>query len=199
MRCTIASLGGEVKTFSLRVTRRAEKSLGASRNGVSLKSNVCCVTVPGYAVSGRLGVGAPNGTPADIISKPNQEIAAGLADPKLKTRLNGTRWRANTNVAFRLRKIRRRRNRKVDQGGEVRGRQAGRMRRSSEHSISPRSAICVRPMSALGHNPTFGKVRTISALSPKADIRLKFQRFFQEPWIASHPCTHDKFISFCDS
>jgi tripartite-type tricarboxylate transporter receptor subunit TctC len=43
--------------------------------------------VPGYAVSGRSGVGAPNGTPADVISKLNTEIAAGLADPKLKTRL----------------------------------------------------------------------------------------------------------------
>ena len=34
-----------------------------------------------------LGVGAPNSTRADIVSKLNQEIAAGLADPKLKTRL----------------------------------------------------------------------------------------------------------------
>jgi len=33
------------------------------------------------------GVGAPKGTPVDIIDKLNKEINAGLADPKLKARL----------------------------------------------------------------------------------------------------------------
>jgi len=33
------------------------------------------------------GVGAPKGTPVDIIEKLNKEIEAGLADPKLKARL----------------------------------------------------------------------------------------------------------------
>ena len=33
------------------------------------------------------GVGAPKGTPAEIIDKLNKEINAGLADPKIKARL----------------------------------------------------------------------------------------------------------------
>jgi tripartite-type tricarboxylate transporter receptor subunit TctC len=32
-------------------------------------------------------VGAPKGTPAEVIDKINKEINAGLADPKLKARL----------------------------------------------------------------------------------------------------------------
>jgi tripartite-type tricarboxylate transporter receptor subunit TctC len=43
--------------------------------------------VPGYEASGVGGVGAPRGTPAEIIDKLNQEINAGLADPKMKARL----------------------------------------------------------------------------------------------------------------
>ena len=44
-------------------------------------------TVPGYEASGLFGVGAPKGTPAEIIEKLNKEVNAGLADPKLKQRL----------------------------------------------------------------------------------------------------------------
>jgi tripartite-type tricarboxylate transporter receptor subunit TctC len=43
--------------------------------------------VPGYEVSGWLGVGAPRNTPAAIIDKLNKEINAGLADPKLRAQL----------------------------------------------------------------------------------------------------------------
>jgi tripartite-type tricarboxylate transporter receptor subunit TctC len=43
--------------------------------------------VPGYEVSGWLGIGAPKNTPAAIIDKLNKEINAGLADPKLKAQL----------------------------------------------------------------------------------------------------------------
>jgi tripartite-type tricarboxylate transporter receptor subunit TctC len=43
--------------------------------------------VPGYESSGWYGVGAPTGTPAEIVSKLNNEINAGLADPNMKTRL----------------------------------------------------------------------------------------------------------------
>jgi tripartite-type tricarboxylate transporter receptor subunit TctC len=42
--------------------------------------------VPGYAVSGWLGIGAPNGTPAEIINRLNKEINAVLADPGIKAR-----------------------------------------------------------------------------------------------------------------
>jgi tripartite-type tricarboxylate transporter receptor subunit TctC len=43
--------------------------------------------VPNYEASVWYGVGAPKNTPAEIISKLNREINAGLADPKVKARL----------------------------------------------------------------------------------------------------------------
>jgi tripartite-type tricarboxylate transporter receptor subunit TctC len=43
--------------------------------------------VPGYDVSGWLGVGAPKGTPTDILDKLNKEINAGLGDPKVAARI----------------------------------------------------------------------------------------------------------------
>jgi tripartite-type tricarboxylate transporter receptor subunit TctC len=43
--------------------------------------------VPGYEITAWYGVGAPQGTPAEVIDKINTEITAGLADPKMKVRL----------------------------------------------------------------------------------------------------------------
>jgi tripartite-type tricarboxylate transporter receptor subunit TctC len=43
--------------------------------------------LPGYEASGWLGVGAPKNTPAEVIDKLNKEISAGLADPKIKSRI----------------------------------------------------------------------------------------------------------------
>jgi tripartite-type tricarboxylate transporter receptor subunit TctC len=43
--------------------------------------------VPGYEITAWFGVGAPRGTPAEVIDKINTEITAGLADPKMKARL----------------------------------------------------------------------------------------------------------------
>src|SRR5712671_3621856 len=43
--------------------------------------------LPGYGASGWQGIGAPKNTPPQIIDKLNQEINAGLADPKVKARL----------------------------------------------------------------------------------------------------------------
>ena len=43
--------------------------------------------VPGYETSAWQGIGAPKNTPAEIINKLNKEINAGLADPKIKTRI----------------------------------------------------------------------------------------------------------------
>ena len=42
--------------------------------------------VPGYEASQWYGLGAPRGTPAEVIDKLNKEINAALADPKMKTR-----------------------------------------------------------------------------------------------------------------
>ena len=42
--------------------------------------------VPGYEVSAWYGVGAPRGTPAEVVDRIGREINAGLADPKMKER-----------------------------------------------------------------------------------------------------------------
>jgi tripartite-type tricarboxylate transporter receptor subunit TctC len=42
--------------------------------------------VPGYEASNWWGIGAPRNTPAAIVDKLNQEINAGLADPRMKAR-----------------------------------------------------------------------------------------------------------------
>ena len=44
-------------------------------------------TVPGYETSAWQGVGAPKGTPADIVDLLNKQINAGLADDTIKQRL----------------------------------------------------------------------------------------------------------------
>ncbi len=41
-------------------------------------------SVPGYSVTGWLGIGAPNGTPADIVGRLNTDINAVLADPEVR-------------------------------------------------------------------------------------------------------------------
>jgi tripartite-type tricarboxylate transporter receptor subunit TctC len=46
-------------------------------------------TVPGYEASTWFGIGAPKATPDEIIDMLNSEINAGLADPKMKARLEG--------------------------------------------------------------------------------------------------------------
>ena len=43
--------------------------------------------LPGFESSQWYGVGAPSGTPADVVMKLNKEINAGLADPQLKARM----------------------------------------------------------------------------------------------------------------
>jgi tripartite-type tricarboxylate transporter receptor subunit TctC len=44
-------------------------------------------TVKGYEASAWFGMGAPKGTPKEIVAKLNREINAALADPKMKDRL----------------------------------------------------------------------------------------------------------------
>jgi tripartite-type tricarboxylate transporter receptor subunit TctC len=43
--------------------------------------------VPGYEASGFAGIGAPKGTPAEIMQMLNKELNAGLADSKVKARI----------------------------------------------------------------------------------------------------------------
>jgi tripartite-type tricarboxylate transporter receptor subunit TctC len=44
-------------------------------------------TVAGYEATGWWGMGAPKGTPADVIERLNGDINAALADPALKARI----------------------------------------------------------------------------------------------------------------
>jgi tripartite-type tricarboxylate transporter receptor subunit TctC len=46
-------------------------------------------TLPGYAASTWYGVGAPRGTPAEVVERLNREINAGLADPALAAQFAG--------------------------------------------------------------------------------------------------------------
>jgi len=43
--------------------------------------------VPGYEASGWFGIGAPNGTPSEVVDQLNKQINESLADPKMKARL----------------------------------------------------------------------------------------------------------------
>jgi len=43
--------------------------------------------LPGYEATGFAGIGAPKGTPAAIIATLNKELNAGLADPRIKARI----------------------------------------------------------------------------------------------------------------
>jgi tripartite-type tricarboxylate transporter receptor subunit TctC len=45
--------------------------------------------VPGFETSAWGGIGAPKGTPIEIIAKLNTEINAALADPTMKARIDG--------------------------------------------------------------------------------------------------------------
>ena len=49
--------------------------------------------LPGFEAGDWLGIGAPRGTPPEIIGLLNREITAGITDPKIKARfaeLGGT-------------------------------------------------------------------------------------------------------------
>jgi tripartite-type tricarboxylate transporter receptor subunit TctC len=43
--------------------------------------------LPGYEINAWIGIGAPRGTPAEVIDKLNKEINAGLTDPTISARI----------------------------------------------------------------------------------------------------------------
>ena len=55
--------------------------------------------VPGYEATSWQGVGAPTGTPAGIIDTLNREINAGLADAKLKAKIEALGYSVFTDSA----------------------------------------------------------------------------------------------------
>ena len=68
-------------------TLRALAVTAAARSEVLPDIPTVSEFVPGYEASTWFGVGAPKGTPTGIVDKLNNEINAGLADPKMKARL----------------------------------------------------------------------------------------------------------------
>ena len=103
--CLIAVTGLHLPTCSadrwrcqfplISLVHRIHQSRQAARTGVTTAMRSEALPdlptvgdfVPGYEASAWFGVGAPKGTPAEIIDRLNKEINAGLADPKLKARL----------------------------------------------------------------------------------------------------------------
>ncbi|HTV36536.1 MAG TPA: tripartite tricarboxylate transporter substrate-binding protein, partial [Xanthobacteraceae bacterium] len=79
----IISSIGAIKAGKLRVLAVTTPNRIAALPGVPTVGE----TVPGYSVTGGLGIGAPRETPAEIIGTLNTAINAGLADPALKQRL----------------------------------------------------------------------------------------------------------------
>jgi tripartite-type tricarboxylate transporter receptor subunit TctC len=63
-------------------------SRGARAQSYPTRPVTLIVFVPagGYAVSGWLGVGAPRGTPGEVVDRLNKEINAVLTDPAMMAR-----------------------------------------------------------------------------------------------------------------
>ncbi len=80
---TAVSLGyiraGKLRALAVTTAERSEALPGIPTVGEF---------VPGYEASALNGIGAPQGTPQEIIDRLNREINAGLRDPKLQARLS---------------------------------------------------------------------------------------------------------------
>jgi tripartite-type tricarboxylate transporter receptor subunit TctC len=72
-----------VKTGQL----RALAVTGATRSDAVPELPTVAETVSGYQAASFYGIGAPRNTPAEVVEILNKAVNAGLADPKLKTRL----------------------------------------------------------------------------------------------------------------
>jgi tripartite-type tricarboxylate transporter receptor subunit TctC len=66
---------------------RALAVTGAARSDALPDLPTVAETLPGYEASSFYGIGAPHGTPAEVVAILNRAVNAGLADPKLKARL----------------------------------------------------------------------------------------------------------------
>jgi len=66
---------------------RALAVTSAARSPVLPDLPAIAETIPGYEAIIWFGVGVPRGTPAEIVSRLNREINAGLDSPKMRTRL----------------------------------------------------------------------------------------------------------------
>ena len=81
--------------------------------------------LPGYEATSWTGVGAPRGTPADIVEQAQPGNQRGARRPRIQRDAHRPRRLGAGGLARRFRQVHRRRNRKVGQGGQVRESQAG--------------------------------------------------------------------------
>ena len=89
-------IGGQVQVMFDNIPTAAEFVRGGQLRGLAVTGETRSETlpdlpivadfVPGYEATAWYGLGAPKNTPADIIDRLNREVAACLADPKLKAR-----------------------------------------------------------------------------------------------------------------
>jgi tripartite-type tricarboxylate transporter receptor subunit TctC len=66
---------------------RALAVTSATRSEALPETPILADFVPGYEMTAWYGLGAPKGTPPEILDRLNKEIGAGLNDPKIKARL----------------------------------------------------------------------------------------------------------------
>jgi tripartite-type tricarboxylate transporter receptor subunit TctC len=90
-------IGGRVQVMFPQISSVVEynkagslRALGvttATRLDMAFDIPTVAESVPGYEASSWSGIGAPHGTPADIVEKLNKSINGALADPAIKARL----------------------------------------------------------------------------------------------------------------
>ena len=83
----VFSTPGSAISYVRAGTLRALAVTGAARMDVLPDVPAIAESLPGYDAVSWAGIGAPAGTPAEIIDKLNRETDAALADPKLKAQL----------------------------------------------------------------------------------------------------------------
>jgi tripartite-type tricarboxylate transporter receptor subunit TctC len=93
----IALIGGEVQVYFGIMTSSIEHVRAGKVRALAVTTATRSAALPdiptvgesvaGYEASGWNGIGAPKGTPVEIIDKLNKEINAALADPGIKARL----------------------------------------------------------------------------------------------------------------
>jgi tripartite-type tricarboxylate transporter receptor subunit TctC len=94
-----ALLGGEVDVLFPSLGSAREYIAAGRMRGLAVTSatrsdalpglSTVAEFVPGFESSTWYGVGAPKGTPPDVIAKINKEIGVAIADPKIKARFAG--------------------------------------------------------------------------------------------------------------
>ncbi len=119
------STPGSVMNFVKAGTLRALGVTSSKRMEVLPDVPAIAETLSDYDAVSWAGIGAPVGTPPEIVDKLNKETNAALADPNAQGQARRIRRHRDDRLARRFPKFHRRRNREVGQGRQVREPQAG--------------------------------------------------------------------------